>query len=83
MVPYSDDEDRWNVFASIYRLCLQGLVEIDRLRVDKAERLYLEAMRLAEQHVGANSVAAALPASLIAQRRYEQGRLEEAEKLGH
>ena len=80
-IAYSVDEDKWNVFASVYRLCLQGLVEINQLRVDEAERLYLEAMRLAEQHVGPNSVAAALPASLIALRRYQQGRLEDAEAL--
>jgi LuxR family maltose regulon positive regulatory protein len=36
---------------------------------------------LAEQHVGANSVAAALPAALISRIRYEQGRLEEAEVM--
>jgi LuxR family maltose regulon positive regulatory protein len=80
-IPYTADEDKWNVFASVYRLCLQGLVEVEQLRVDVADRHYLEAMRLAEQHVGASSVAAALPASLIAIRSYEQGRLEEAESL--
>jgi LuxR family maltose regulon positive regulatory protein len=80
-IPYSPDEDKWNVFASVYRLCLQGLVEAEQLRVDMADRYYLEAMRLAEQHVGASSVAAALPASLIAQRHYEKGRLEEAESI--
>jgi LuxR family maltose regulon positive regulatory protein len=80
-IAYSIDEDKWNVFASVYRLCLRGLVEINQLRVDEAERCYLEAMRLAEQHVGPSSVAAALPASLVALRRYQQGRLEEAEAL--
>ena len=78
-IPYSDDEDRWNVFSSIYRLCFQGLVEVQQLRLSAAEGYYLDAMRLAEQHVGSNSVAAALPASLIAEIRYEQGRLDEAE----
>ena len=78
-IPYSDEEDRWNVFSSIYRLCFQGLVEFQQLRVAAAEGYYLDAMRLAEQHVGPNSVAAALPASLIAEIRYEQGRLDEAE----
>jgi LuxR family maltose regulon positive regulatory protein len=78
-IPYSDDEDRWNVFSSIYRLCFQGLVEVQQLRLSAAEGYYLDAMRLAEQHVGPNSVAAAFPASLIAEIRYEQGRLDEAE----
>jgi LuxR family transcriptional regulator, maltose regulon positive regulatory protein len=77
-IPYSDDEDRWNVFSSIYRLCFQGLVEVQQLRLSAAEGYYLDAMRLAEQHVGPNSVAAAFPASLIAEIRYEQGRLDEA-----
>jgi LuxR family maltose regulon positive regulatory protein len=36
---------------------------------------------LGEQHVGPNSVAVALPASLIARIRYEQGRVEEAEAM--
>ncbi len=79
-IPYSI-EDKWNVFASVYRLCLEGLVEVEQLRVGEADRYYQEAMRLAEQHVGPNSVATALPASLIAQIRYEQGRLDDAEGL--
>jgi LuxR family maltose regulon positive regulatory protein len=78
-IPYSNDEDKWNVFSSIYRLCFQGLVEFQQLRLSTAEGYYLDAMHLAEQHVGANSVAAALPASLIAEIRYEQGQLGEAE----
>src|SRR5436309_788343 len=78
-IPYSDDEDRWNVFSSVYRLCFQGLVEAQQLRLVTAEGYYLDAMRLAERHVGPNSVAAALPASLVAEIRYEQGRLDEAE----
>jgi len=78
-LPYSDDEDRRNLFASVYRLCFQGLVEVQQLRLSAGERYYSEAMRLAEQHVGPNSVAAAFPASLIAELRYEQGRLDEAE----
>jgi LuxR family transcriptional regulator, maltose regulon positive regulatory protein len=55
--------------------------EAQQLRIASAERYYLDALRMAEQHVGANSVAAALPASLIARIRYEQGRLDEAEAM--
>jgi LuxR family maltose regulon positive regulatory protein len=80
-MPGTDEESRRNVFAMVYRLCLQGLVELQQLRVSAAERLYLEALRGAERHAGPNSVAAALPASLIAQIRYDQGRLDEAEEL--
>jgi LuxR family maltose regulon positive regulatory protein len=80
-IPYSFDEDRRNVFASVYRRCIQGIAEAQQLRLAAAERYYAEAARLAEQHVGSNSIAAALPASLLAQIRYEQGRVEEAEAL--
>jgi LuxR family maltose regulon positive regulatory protein len=80
-IPYSLDEDRRNVFASVYYRCIRGMAEAQQLRIAPAERYYLDALRLAEQHVGENSVAAALPASLIARIRYEQGRLDEAEAL--
>src|SRR6266404_2237039 len=77
-IPYSLDEDRRNVFASVYYRCIQGMAELQQLRIASADGYYLDGLRLAEQHVGPNSVAAALPASLIARIRYEQGRLDEA-----
>jgi LuxR family transcriptional regulator, maltose regulon positive regulatory protein len=80
-IPYSLDDDGRNVFASVYRRCIQGIAEAQQLRLSAAERHYSEASRLAEQHVGLNSVAAALPASLISRIRYEQGRFEEAEAM--
>ncbi len=80
-IPYSVDEDRRNVFASVYYRCIQGMAEAQQLRLASAERYHVDALRLAEQHVGPNSVAAALPASLIARLRYEQGRLDEAESM--
>jgi LuxR family transcriptional regulator, maltose regulon positive regulatory protein len=80
-IPYSLDEDTRNVFASVYYRCMQGMAEAQQLRIASADRYYLDALRLAEQHVGPNSVAAALPASLIARIRYEQGRLDEAEGM--
>jgi LuxR family maltose regulon positive regulatory protein len=80
-IPYSVDEDRRNVFASVYRRCIQGIVEARQLRLGAAERYFAEAAQLAEQHVGANSIAAALPASLISRIRYEQGQVEEAEGM--
>jgi LuxR family maltose regulon positive regulatory protein len=57
------------------------MAEHRQLRLAAADRYYLEALKLAEQHVGPNSLAAALPASLIAQIRYEQGLLDEAEAI--
>ncbi|WP_197033519.1 LuxR C-terminal-related transcriptional regulator [Bradyrhizobium sp. URHD0069] len=80
-IPYSLEEDRRNVFASVYRRCLQGIAEIRQIRLAAAEEHYREGLRVAEQYVGPNSVAAALPASLIARILYEQGHLDEAEAL--
>jgi LuxR family maltose regulon positive regulatory protein len=80
-IPYSLDDDRRNVFASVYYRCIQGMAEAQQLRIASADRYYLDALRLAEEHVGPNSVAAALPASLIARTRYEQGRPDEAEVM--
>jgi LuxR family maltose regulon positive regulatory protein len=80
-IPYSVDEDRRNVFATVYYRCLEGLAEAQQLRIASADRYFVEALRLAEQHVGPNSVAAALPASLIARVRYDQGQLDESEAM--
>ena len=80
-IPYSLDDDGRNVFASVYRRCIQGIAEAQQLRLAAADRHYAEASRLAEQHVGPNSIAAALPASLTSRIRYEQGRVDEAEAM--
>src|SRR6202048_3500502 len=80
-IPYSIEEDRRNVFASVYRRCLQGIAEVRQIRLAAAEGHYREGLRIAEQYVGPNSVAAALPTSLIARILYEQGQLDEAEAL--
>jgi LuxR family maltose regulon positive regulatory protein len=78
-IPYSIEEDRRNAFASVYRRCLQGLAEERQMRLAAADTQYREGLRIAEQSVGPNSVAAALPASLIARIRYEEGQIDEAE----
>ena len=78
-IPYSAEEDRRNVFASVYRHCLNGLAEERQIRLAAADGHYREGLRIAEQDVGPNSIAAALPASLIARIKYEQGELDEAE----
>ena len=80
-IPFSAEESKWNIFASVYRLCLEGLMEMDQARADRADQYYDEAMGLAEQHVGPNSVCAALPASLIALRHYHRSDLKAAEDL--
>ncbi|WNC93430.1 LuxR C-terminal-related transcriptional regulator [Paraburkholderia sp. FT54] len=80
-IPYSIEEDQRNVFASTYRLCLLGHAEMQQMHFGLAERYFSEAMQLAERHSGAQSISAALCAPMIAQIRYEQGRLDEAEAL--
>ena len=80
-IPHSLEEDRRNVFASVYRRCLQGLAEVQQIRFTAAERYYLDAVSLAERYVGPDSVAAALPLSLLAYIRYEQGQADEAEGM--
>ena len=80
-IPYSLEEDRRNVFASVYRRCLQGVAELRQIRLAAAEGHYREGLRIAEQYVGPHSVAAALPTSLVARILYEQGQLDEAEAL--
>ena len=80
-IPYSSNEDGRYLFASVYRRCLQGVTEFQQLHIATAERHYIDAVTLAEQHVGPHSVAAALPSCLLAQIRYEQGRMDEAERL--
>jgi LuxR family transcriptional regulator, maltose regulon positive regulatory protein len=78
-IPYSVEEDRRNVFASVYRHCLKGLAEERQIRLAAADEHYREGLRIAEQSAGPNSLAAALPASLIARIKYEQGQFDEAE----
>ncbi|RKF35872.1 LuxR C-terminal-related transcriptional regulator [Paraburkholderia fungorum] len=80
-IPDSIAEDQRSVFSTVYRLCLLGHVEMQQLRCPLAERRFNEAMDLAEQHSGPQSIAAALCAPMLAQLRYEQGRLDEAEAL--
>ena len=80
-IPYSVEEDRRNVFASVYRHCLNGLAEERLIRLAAADQHYREGLRIAEQYVGPDSIAAALPAGLIARIKYEQGQLDEAEAL--
>jgi LuxR family transcriptional regulator, maltose regulon positive regulatory protein len=80
-VPYSIEEDQRNVFSSVYRLCLLGHAEMQQMHFVLAERYFMESMHLAERYSGPQSISAALCAPMIAQIRYEQGRLDEAEAL--
>jgi LuxR family transcriptional regulator, maltose regulon positive regulatory protein len=80
-IPDSIEDDQRSVFSSVYRLCLLGHVEMQQVHFSHAERLFNEAMDLAERHSGRHSIAAALCAPMIAQLLYEQGRLDEAEAM--
>jgi len=80
-VPESIDDDHRSVFSSVYRLCLLGLAELQQMHFTLAERCFVQSMDLARQHAGPQSMAAALCAPLIAQLRYEQDRLDEADAL--
>ncbi|KXU92829.1 helix-turn-helix transcriptional regulator [Caballeronia megalochromosomata] len=80
-IPYSIEDDQRNVFSSVYRLCLLGHTEMQQLHFPLAEQYFTESMRLAERYSGPQSISAALCAPMIAQLRYEQGRLDEAEAL--
>lgn len=79
-ITYSEDEERRNVFSSVYRLCLQGLAEYHQAKLHVAHRYYTDAACLADKYTGPQSASAALPASLIAQIRYEQGDIAGAEE---
>lgn len=80
-IPYSADENRRYPLSSVYRQCLLGLAELQQMRFDLAERHFVQATQLAEQYAGPTSTAAALCAPALAQLRYEQDRLDEAEAL--
>ncbi|MBU7440239.1 LuxR C-terminal-related transcriptional regulator [Paraburkholderia fungorum] len=80
-IPYSIEEDKRNMFSSVYRLCLLGHAEMQQTHLALAERYFLESMHLVEHYSGPQSIAAALCAPMLAQIRYEQGRLDEAEAL--
>ncbi|WP_321800437.1 LuxR C-terminal-related transcriptional regulator [Caballeronia sp. J97] len=80
-IPCSIEDDQRNVVTPVYRLCLLGHVEMQQLHFGLAEQYFTESMHLAEHYCGPQSVSAALCAPMLAQLRYEQGRLDEAEAL--
>jgi LuxR family maltose regulon positive regulatory protein len=80
-VAYSVEDDQRNLYSSVYRLCLLGHAEMQQLHFGLAERYFTESMRLAERYAGPGSLSVALCAPMIGQIWYEQGRLDEAEKL--
>jgi ATP/maltotriose-dependent transcriptional regulator MalT len=70
-----------HVLERILTLSLNAALEFEHLRLTVAANLAAEALRLATERYGAASPASCLPAVLLAQIAYEQGRLPEAESL--
>jgi ATP/maltotriose-dependent transcriptional regulator MalT len=65
----------------ILEQCLDAMIEFQKLRPVLAGRLAEEALQIAREHLGGDSSATLLPATVLAQSLYEQGRLDEADNL--
>jgi ATP/maltotriose-dependent transcriptional regulator MalT len=61
--------------------CRDAVLEFRKLRPVLAGRLAEHALRTARERLGSDSSATHLPAALLAESLYEQGRLEEADNL--
>jgi ATP/maltotriose-dependent transcriptional regulator MalT len=61
--------------------CRDAMLEFRKLRPVLAGRLAEHALQTAREHLGRDSSATHLPAALLAESLYEQGRLEEADSL--
>jgi DNA-binding CsgD family transcriptional regulator len=72
---------RSEAVISIFCLCLQSALEFERLHLAVAARLATEAMSLCKSFFDTRASISALPATLLAQVSYQQGRLDEAEGL--
>jgi len=67
--------------SRILNLCVSAAVAFERLQLSVAASLATEALQLARTRYGNNSPPTTLPATLLAQVAYEQGRHDEAEAL--
>ncbi len=67
--------------SGIYNLCVSAALAFDRLHLTVSAALAQEALELARRRWGNHSPLSCLPATLLAQVAYEQGRLDEAEAL--
>src|SRR5271170_91718 len=65
----------------ILNLCVSAALAFDRLQLSVSGNLATEALQLARSRYGNNSPMSTLPAVLLAQVAYEQGRRDEAEAL--
>jgi LuxR family maltose regulon positive regulatory protein len=67
--------------GEISEQCRDAMLEFQKLRPVLAGRLAEHALQTAREHLGRDSSATQLPAALLAESLYEQGRLEEADSL--
>lgn len=67
--------------SRILSLCVSAAFAFDRLELAVSANLAAQALDLARLRYGVQSSPSTLPATLLAQVAYEQGRLEEAEAL--
>ena len=65
----------------ILSLCISAALAFDRVELSVSANLATEALQLARIRYGNNSAMSTLPATLLAQVAYEQGRRDEAEAL--
>jgi ATP/maltotriose-dependent transcriptional regulator MalT len=68
---------RWEISEE----CRDAMLEFQKLRPVLAGRLAEHALLTARENLGRDSSATQLPAALLAESLYEQGRLEEADSL--
>jgi ATP/maltotriose-dependent transcriptional regulator MalT len=72
---------RGQAIYKLLNLCMSAAMAFDRLHLTVSATLAAEALRFAQEHYGRHSPMSCLPATLLAQVAYEQGRFEEAEAL--
>jgi len=70
-----------HVISPILEQCLDAMLEFLKMRPVLASRLAEEALHMAREHLGRDSATTLLPATVLAESLYEQGRLEEADNL--
>jgi LuxR family maltose regulon positive regulatory protein len=78
---YLDPPTGGETLHRIFGLCVSSAIEFDCLRPTLAANLAAEALGLARQCYGNSAAITVIPATLLAQVAYEQGRFEEAEVL--
>ncbi|MFZ0553087.1 MAG: LuxR C-terminal-related transcriptional regulator [Steroidobacteraceae bacterium] len=72
---------RGQAIYKLLNLCMSAAMAFERLHLTVSATLAAEALRFAQEHYGKNCPMSCLPATLLAQVAYEQGRFEEAEAL--